>query len=74
MLMSNRRRPARLRYAAYSFTVLVPGDHVICAGSGQLIALENLRYWSIARQEPYANAEMSVQAELAARARFSSQK
>lgn len=67
MLMSNRDQPARLHYMAYSYRVLSPGDHVLCAVSGKRIALEDLRYWSIARQEPYASAEYSVQAELADR-------
>ncbi|WP_298399956.1 DUF2093 domain-containing protein [Sphingobium sp.] len=68
MLMSNRDRIARLHYMPYSFRVLQAGDHVLCAVTGQRIALENLRYWSIVRQEPYANAQASVQAELKARA------
>lgn len=63
MLMSNRDRIARLHYMPYSFRVLQAGDHVLCAVTGQKIALEDLRYWSIARQEPYASAEASVQAE-----------
>lgn len=67
MLMSNRDRIARLHYMPYSFRVLQAGDHVLCAMTGQPIALEELRYWSIARQEPYANADASVQAELKAR-------
>lgn len=67
MLMSKRDQPARLHYMAYSFRVLSPGDHVLCAVSGKRIPLEDLRYWSIARQEPYAGAEYSVQAELADR-------
>lgn len=67
MLMSKRDQPARLHFMAYSFKVLSPGDHVLCAVSGKRIALEDLRYWSIARQEPYASAEYSVQAEMADR-------
>lgn len=63
MLMSNRDRIARLHYMPYSFRVLQAGDHVLCAVTGQKIALENLRYWSIARQEPYASAQASVEAE-----------
>ena len=67
MLMSNRDRIARLHYMPYSFRVLRAGDHVLCAVTGRKIALEDLRYWSIARQEPYASAEASVQAERAAK-------
>jgi len=67
MLMSNRDRIARLHYMPYSFRVLQAGDHVLCAVTGRKIALEDLRYWNIARQEPYASAEASVQAERAAK-------
>jgi hypothetical protein len=69
MLMANGERAARLHYMAYSFRVLSPGDHVLCAVSGARIPLDELRYWSIARQEPYASAALSVQAELRDRAR-----
>jgi len=61
--MSNTGRPARLHYMAGTFRVLSPGDHVICAVTGQSIMLEDLRYWSVARQEAYATAEASVRAE-----------
>ena len=63
MLMSNKARPARLHYMAGTFRVLSPGDHVVCAVTGQPIALEELRYWSVERQEPYANADASMRAE-----------
>ena len=69
MLMSNSERPpARLHYMAYSFRVLTAGDHVVCAASGARIPLEDLRYWSIARQEAYATAQLSVEAEIKDRA------
>ena len=64
MLMSSRDRQAKLHYMSYGFRVLVPGDHVVCAVSGEKIALEHLRYWNIDRQEAYANAELSVAAEM----------
>ena len=62
MLMSNKGKPARLHYLAGTFRVLSPGDHVICAVTGEAIPLEALRYWSVERQEPYASAEASVKA------------
>jgi hypothetical protein len=62
MLMSNKGKPARLQYLAGTFRVLSPGDHVICAVTGEAIPLEALRYWSVERQEPYASAEASVKA------------
>ena len=63
MLMSNNGRQARLHYMHGTFRVLTPGDHVTCAVTGQRVALEDLRYWSVARQEAYANAEVSAKAE-----------
>lgn len=61
MLMSSGR-PARLHYMANGFRVLAQGDHVVCARSGAAIPLDMLRYWSVARQEPYATAELSTKA------------
>ena len=63
MLMQNKGRPARLHYLAGTFRVLSPGDHVVCAVTGRTIALEDLRYWSVERQEAYASAEASMNAE-----------
>jgi hypothetical protein len=63
MLMTSKGRPARLHYMAGTFRMLTPGDHVVCAVTGQPIALDELRYWSVERQEAYASAEASVQAE-----------
>ncbi|RJF93360.1 DUF2093 domain-containing protein [Sphingomonas cavernae] len=64
MLMSHSGRPAKLHYMANGFRVLASGDHVVCAVTGDKIPLDHLRYWSVARQEPYASAEISVRAEL----------
>lgn len=64
MLMSHSGRAARLHYMANAFRVLSPGDHVICAVTGEKIPLDSLRYWSVERQEPYASAEISVRAAL----------
>ena len=62
MLMSNTNRPARLHYMANGFRVLAPGDHVVCAVSGDRIPLEDLRYWSVAAQQPYSTAESATAA------------
>jgi hypothetical protein len=62
MLMSNTARLARLHYMANGFRVLTPGDHVICAASGERIPLDRLRYWSVSAQQPYASAEMAMRA------------
>ena len=62
MLMSNSARPARLHYMANGFRVLSPGDHVVCAISAEPVAIDDLRYWSVARQQAYATAEIALQA------------
>lgn len=62
MLMSHGRE-ARLRYMANGFRVLVPGDHVVCAVTGAAIPIDRLRYWSVARQQPYASAEAASRGE-----------
>jgi hypothetical protein len=64
MLMTPRDREARLRYQPNGFSVLSPGDHVICAVSGARIPLDLLRYWSVERQEPYASAELATRRAL----------
>jgi hypothetical protein len=67
MLMMNRNKAAKLHYMANGFRMLVSGDHVICAVSGETITLDELRYWSVASQEPYASAEISTRAALGKR-------
>lgn len=64
MLMSGAGRPARVHYLAGTFRVLSDGDHVLCAVTGARIALSDLRYWSVERQQAYvdAAASLSVQA------------
>ena len=62
MLMSPSGRLARLYYMANNTRIVSPGDHVICAVSGARIALEDLRYWSVKRQEPYASAALATEA------------
>jgi hypothetical protein len=66
LMSSNNARPARLHYMANGFRVLAAGDHVVCAVSGEKVPLEALRYWSVARQEPYATAELATRAMLPA--------
>ncbi len=64
MLMSPKNRAAKLHYMPNGFRLLSNGDHVICAVSGEKISLEDLRYWSVERQEAYASAEVSTRAAL----------
>lgn len=61
MLMnSGSSGEAKLAYGPNAFRVLRAGQHVFCAVSGEAIALEALRYWSVERQEPYASAEIAT--------------
>ena len=63
MLMSGSGAPARVRYLPGTFRVLSNGDHVLCAVTGARIALHDLKYCSVARQEAYVDADASLKAE-----------
>ena len=67
MLMAGGGTPARVHYMAGTFRVLSNGDHVICAVTRVKIPLQELKYWSVERQEPYADAGASLKAEQRAR-------
>jgi hypothetical protein len=51
---------AKIRYLDGEVQVLAPGEFVRCAVTGRAIPLEELRYWSVELQEPYADAEVSL--------------
>ncbi|RIK84295.1 MAG: DUF2093 domain-containing protein [Hyphomicrobiales bacterium] len=57
-------REARIRYLDGDFQVLSPGTFVRCAVTGDIIPLDELKYWSVARQEAYASATVSLAREL----------
>jgi hypothetical protein len=63
MLMSNSRGVARLHYLPGTFRILSGGDHVVCAVTGEAIPLNELRYWSVERQEAYVSAEAALKAQ-----------
>lgn len=63
MLMSGGGREARIHYMDSTFRLLATGDFVRCAVTGTQIPLEELRYWSVERQEPYVDAVASLEAE-----------
>lgn len=59
------RRPlpageAQVEYLDGDFRVLRPGSFVRCAATGQPIAIEDLRYWDVDRQEAYASPEAKL--------------
>lgn len=63
MLMSGGGREARIHYLAGTFRILSAGNYVRCAVTGVAIPVEELVYWSVERQEPYADAAASVAAQ-----------
>jgi hypothetical protein len=58
---------ARIRYLDADYQVLAPGTFVRCAVTGKPIALDELKYWSVKRQEPYIDVEASLKRELEAK-------
>jgi hypothetical protein len=60
--LSGPHGEARVRYLDGDYQVISPGSYVQCAVTGVQIALEELRYWSVARQEAYADAAASLTA------------
>ncbi len=56
-------REAKIRYLDADFQIVLPGSHVICAMTGKVIPLDELRYWSVARQEPYVDTQASFDAD-----------
>jgi hypothetical protein len=60
------RRPisageAEIEYLNGEFRVLRPGAFVLCAVTGMEIKLEDLRYWNVNLQEPYASPQAKLQ-------------
>jgi hypothetical protein len=52
---------AVVEYGDSNLRVVRPGRFVRCAVTGAEIPLDDLRYWSVARQEPYATPEAALQ-------------
>jgi hypothetical protein len=51
---------AEVKYLDGDFRVVRPGAYVRCAMTGQAIPLEELKYWSVDLQEPYASPEAVI--------------
>ncbi|MEN9896123.1 MAG: hypothetical protein RIR97_1975 [Pseudomonadota bacterium] len=56
-------REAKIRYLDGDYQILLHGSHVICAMTGKSIPLDELKYWSVARQEAYCDVHASYEAE-----------
>ena len=48
---------AIIQYLDADLRVIKPGTFVICAVTGKQIPLDELKYWSVERQEAYASPE-----------------
>lgn len=62
-MLMGRGREARLHYLAGTFRLLAAGDFVRCAETQAAIPLDELRYWSVDRQEAYVDAAAASAAE-----------
>lgn len=51
---------ARLRLLDGDFQVVTPGSFVRCAVTGIEIPLDEVKYWSVKRQEVYADAAVAL--------------
>ena len=62
-MLMGRGREARIHYLAGTFRLLSAGDFVRCGETHVAIPLDELRYWSVDRQEAYVDAAASHAAE-----------
>jgi hypothetical protein len=51
---------AEVRYSHMEFKIVRNGSHVRCAVTGVPILLDDLKYWSVERQEAYATTDAVV--------------
>ncbi len=54
---------AVVEYLDGNLRIVKPGSYVRCAVTGERIPLDQLKYWSVERQEAYASAAASMKAE-----------
>jgi len=60
-MLDRTGQPAQLKYrASGDFLIVKPGTYVLCAVTGTRIPLEELRYWSEARQEAYVDGQAAL--------------
>jgi len=62
------RRPidpgeAKIEFVDGDYRIIRPGAFVRCAVTGEPIPLEELRYWSVDRQEAYSSPAASMKRE-----------
>lgn len=54
---------AMIKYLDADFRVIKPGTFVRCAVTGKPIPIDELKYWSVSRQEAYIDVQASLEAE-----------
>jgi hypothetical protein len=52
---------ATLQFLDGEYRVVKAGSYVLCAVSGKKILLDDLRYWSVERQEAYATSAEAIE-------------
>src|SRR4051794_11123713 len=52
---------AIVEYLDANLRLVRPGSYVVCAVTGARIPLDQLKYWSVDRQEAYAGPEAALQ-------------
>ena len=62
------RRPtdageAKIEFVDGEYRIIRPGAFVRCAVTGEPIPVEELRYWSVDRQEAYSGPDASMKRE-----------
>jgi hypothetical protein len=55
---------AKLKYLSQSYEMIEFSTYVLCAITGKHIPLEELKYWSVERQEAYIDVHTSLKREL----------
>jgi hypothetical protein len=58
---SSSQGEAKIQYLDGDFRVISPGAFVRCSVTGAAIPLDELKYWSVDRQEAYATPEAVLQ-------------
>jgi hypothetical protein len=56
-----RNGEARVRYKDGDYEVMGTGDFVRCAVTGEVIPVNEIRYWSVERQEAYAGPAAALE-------------
>lgn len=60
----HNHREAKIRFGDADFKIVSPGAFVRCAVTGVPIPIDELKYWSVDRQEAYVDVDASLKREL----------